>query len=164
MRLISRVLVTRVDQPVGSTPSVHGIDLATGRAICLDADRVFVGAGGLGSGISADLAANGVRVAALDIGKASLVCCVQVPRPSVIDVTTTPVIRLPAGRERISAWMVWAGLFQAGMAQYDHVHFTGAGYRMLGDAVFRDIMSQYDIFLKARADIVAEVAAGSAAK
>jgi lysophospholipase L1-like esterase len=44
---------------------------------------------------------------------------------------------------------------QAGMAQYDHVHFTGAGYRMLGDAVFRDVMSQYDIFLKARADIVA---------
>jgi lysophospholipase L1-like esterase len=44
---------------------------------------------------------------------------------------------------------------QAGMAQYDHVHFTGAGYRMLGDAVFRDVMSQYDIFLKARAEIVA---------
>jgi lysophospholipase L1-like esterase len=53
---------------------------------------------------------------------------------------------------------------QAGMAQYDHVHFTAPGYRMLGDAVFRDVMSQYDIFLKARADIVAEVAAGNAAK
>jgi hypothetical protein len=26
---------------------------------------------------------------------------------------------------------------------------------MLGDAVFRDLMSQYDLFLKARADIVA---------
>src|SRR5712691_2969548 len=38
----------------------------------------------------------------------------------------------------------------AGMAQYDHVHFTGPGYRMLGDAVFRDLMSQYDIFLRAR--------------
>jgi lysophospholipase L1-like esterase len=44
----------------------------------------------------------------------------------------------------------------AGMAQYDHVHFTGSGYRMLGDAVFRDVMSQYDAFLKARAEIVAE--------
>ena len=44
---------------------------------------------------------------------------------------------------------------QAGMAQYDHVHFTGPGYRMLGDAVFRDVMSQYDVFLKARADVVA---------
>ena len=45
----------------------------------------------------------------------------------------------------------------AGMAQADHVHFTGPGYRMLGDAVFRDVMSQYDIFLQARAAIVANV-------
>jgi hypothetical protein len=45
----------------------------------------------------------------------------------------------------------------AGMAQADHVHFTGPGYRMLGDAVFRDVMSQYDIFLRARAAIVANV-------
>jgi lysophospholipase L1-like esterase len=43
----------------------------------------------------------------------------------------------------------------AGMAQADHVHFTGPGYRMLGDAVFRDVMSQYDIFLQSRAAIVA---------
>jgi len=43
----------------------------------------------------------------------------------------------------------------AGMAQADHVHFTGPGYKMLGDAVFRDVMSQYDIFLQARASIVA---------
>ena len=47
----------------------------------------------------------------------------------------------------------------AGMAQYDHVHFTGTGYRVLGDAVFRDLMSQYDAFLKARAEIVAQGAA-----
>ncbi len=45
---------------------------------------------------------------------------------------------------------------QAGMAQGDYVHFTGPGYRMLGDSVFRDLMSQYDRFLKARADVVAE--------
>jgi lysophospholipase L1-like esterase len=44
----------------------------------------------------------------------------------------------------------------AGMAQFDHVHFTQPGYKMLGDAVFRDLMSQYDVFLKARADIVAQ--------
>jgi lysophospholipase L1-like esterase len=43
---------------------------------------------------------------------------------------------------------------RAGMAQYDHVHFTGPGYHMLGDAVFRDLMSQYDLFLKARQGIV----------
>jgi lysophospholipase L1-like esterase len=43
----------------------------------------------------------------------------------------------------------------AGMAQGDHVHFTGPGYHMLGDAVVRDLMSQYDLFLKARGNIVA---------
>ena len=52
---------------------------------------------------------------------------------------------------------------QAGMAQHDYVHFTGTGYKVLGDAMFRDLMSQYDIFLKARADIVAEAALVSTA-
>jgi lysophospholipase L1-like esterase len=44
----------------------------------------------------------------------------------------------------------------AGMAQYDHVHFTSPGYRMLGDAVFRDLMSQYDVYLKARVGLLAQ--------
>ncbi len=52
---------------------------------------------------------------------------------------------------------------QAGLAQVDHVHFTGPGYRVLGDSVFRDVMSQYDRFLKARADIVAEAPASASA-
>ena len=43
----------------------------------------------------------------------------------------------------------------AGMAQNDHVHFAGAGYHMLGDAVVRDLMSQYDIFVRARGDSIA---------
>ena len=48
----------------------------------------------------------------------------------------------------------------AGMAQADHVHFVGAGYHMLGDAVVRDLMSQYDLFLKARGgDSVADKSA-----
>jgi len=38
----------------------------------------------------------------------------------------------------------------AGMGQRDYVHFTAPGYRMIGDAMFRDLMSQYDVFLKAR--------------
>lgn len=46
---------------------------------------------------------------------------------------------------------------QAGMGQYDHVHFTAPGYRMLADALYRDLMSQYAIFLKAR-DAVATAA------
>ena len=51
---------------------------------------------------------------------------------------------------------------EAGMAQVDHVHFTGPGYHMLGDAVVRDLMSQYDLFLKARGDtLAAQVPAGS---
>lgn len=51
----------------------------------------------------------------------------------------------------------------AGMAQNDHVHFVGAGYHMLGEAVVRDLMSQYDIFVKARAGAVASNHAESAA-
>src|SRR5579872_5464457 len=46
----------------------------------------------------------------------------------------------------------------AGMAQPDYVHFTGPGYRMIGDAVFRDLMGQYDIFLKARENVAAAAA------
>ena len=38
----------------------------------------------------------------------------------------------------------------AGMAQYDHVHFTAAGYRLLGDAIFHDLMEGYKTFLKVR--------------
>jgi len=49
----------------------------------------------------------------------------------------------------------------AGMAQPDYVHFTGPGYRMIGDAVFRDLMGQYEIFLKAR-ESVASAAASDA--
>lgn len=51
---------------------------------------------------------------------------------------------------------------KAGYAQTDHVHFTSPGYRMLGDAVYSDIMAQYWTFLKARAALIADgVAAGA---
>lgn len=39
---------------------------------------------------------------------------------------------------------------QAGMAQFDYTHFTASGYKKIGDAVFRDVISQYEIFVKAR--------------
>lgn len=45
---------------------------------------------------------------------------------------------------------------KAGAAQSDRVHFTASGYRLLGDAVFTDIISQYGAFLKARAAILAD--------
>jgi lysophospholipase L1-like esterase len=38
----------------------------------------------------------------------------------------------------------------SGYAQADYVHFTGAGYELLGKALFSDLMFQYDTFLKAR--------------
>ena len=38
----------------------------------------------------------------------------------------------------------------AGMAQSDYVHLTAPGYHMIGDAMFRDLMSEYDLFVKAR--------------
>ncbi len=47
----------------------------------------------------------------------------------------------------------------AGMAQGDYVHFTSPGYRMIGEAVFRDLMGQYDLFLKARDSVAAAAAA-----
>lgn len=49
VRLISQVLVTGFDQETGSPPSIRGIDLKTSRALRIGGDRVFVGAGGLGS-------------------------------------------------------------------------------------------------------------------
>jgi choline dehydrogenase-like flavoprotein len=49
VRHIPRILVTGVEQPLGGTPSVRGIDLVDGRIVRFDADRVFVAAGGLGS-------------------------------------------------------------------------------------------------------------------
>jgi lysophospholipase L1-like esterase len=38
----------------------------------------------------------------------------------------------------------------SGYAQTDYVHFTGAGYDLLGKALFSDMMLQYDTFLKVR--------------
>ncbi|MEI9813553.1 MAG: hypothetical protein WDO18_13305 [Acidobacteriota bacterium] len=50
---------------------------------------------------------------------------------------------------------------KAGYAQADHVHFTSPGYRLLGDAVYSDIMSQYWAFLKARAALIADGASSA---
>jgi lysophospholipase L1-like esterase len=38
----------------------------------------------------------------------------------------------------------------AGLAQYDHVHFTAPGYRLLGETCFRDLAGQYAAFTKIR--------------
>ena len=53
------------------------------------------------------------------------------------------------GKDAMQQWVA------GGMAAFDHVHFTAPGYHVLGDAIFRDVMSQYDLFLKVRADVMA---------
>jgi lysophospholipase L1-like esterase len=49
----------------------------------------------------------------------------------------------------------------AGLAQHDYVHFLGQGYRLLGNTLFKDVMRNYDDFVKAR-DSVVETATGVA--
>jgi lysophospholipase L1-like esterase len=46
----------------------------------------------------------------------------------------------------------------AGLAQHDYVHFLGQGYRLLGSTLFKDMMNNYDDFVKARTSV--EPAAG----
>ncbi|HYK16862.1 MAG TPA: hypothetical protein VEV37_02520, partial [Bryobacteraceae bacterium] len=41
---------------------------------------------------------------------------------------------------------------QAGLGQADHTHLTSAGYRMVGDMLFSEIMNQYDRFQAAMAN------------
>lgn len=50
---------------------------------------------------------------------------------------------------------------QAGMGQLDYVHFTAPGYKKIADAVFRDLMSQYDIFVNAREGLATAGSSGS---
>ena len=47
----------------------------------------------------------------------------------------------------------------AGLAQRDYVHFLGQGYRLLGNTLFKDVMRNYEDFVKARESTV-ETAAG----
>jgi lysophospholipase L1-like esterase len=41
---------------------------------------------------------------------------------------------------------------QAGLSQGDYVHFTGAGYRLIGDMLIEELMDQYNRFLAVRAE------------
>jgi len=41
----------------------------------------------------------------------------------------------------------------AGLAQYDHVHFTVPGYRRLGYTLFRDLMYNYEKYTKVREEL-----------
>jgi lysophospholipase L1-like esterase len=41
---------------------------------------------------------------------------------------------------------------QAGLGQGDYTHLTGAGYRLVGDMLFAELMAQYDRFVTVRAE------------
>jgi lysophospholipase L1-like esterase len=41
----------------------------------------------------------------------------------------------------------------AGLAQYDHVHFTAPGYRRLGYILFRDLMYNYEKYTQVRGEL-----------
>jgi hypothetical protein len=41
---------------------------------------------------------------------------------------------------------------QAGLSQGDYVHFTGAGYRLVGDMLIEELLEQYNRFLAVRAE------------
>jgi lysophospholipase L1-like esterase len=43
---------------------------------------------------------------------------------------------------------------QAGLSQGDYVHFTSAGYRLVGGMLFEELMAQYGRFLAARTEAV----------
>lgn len=48
----------------------------------------------------------------------------------------------------------------AGMAQGDYVHFTAPGYRLIGEAIFRDLMNEYLDFVQARQRVAEATVAG----
>lgn len=43
---------------------------------------------------------------------------------------------------------------RSGLAQNDYVHFTASGYRLLGGAVFQDLMEHYGTFSKVREKLI----------
>ena len=51
----------------------------------------------------------------------------------------------------------------AGLAQRDYVHFLGQGYRLLGNTLFKDVMQNYDDFVKVRDSAVGSAAGAEAA-
>ncbi len=53
-------------------------------------------------------------------------------------------------REKMGGAGAMRSWVYAGLAQGDHVHFTSAGYRRIGAALFEDLMYNYRRFLKVR--------------
>lgn len=60
-------------------------------------------------------------------------------------------------RARMGGKGSMADWVKAGLAQLDRVHFTGAGYRLLGDVFFRDVIGNYSAFVKVREEVIGKV-------
>ncbi len=53
-------------------------------------------------------------------------------------------------RERMGGKGAMGRWVAAGMAQGDYVHFTGEGYRLLGAALYKELMGQYATYVRVR--------------
>jgi lysophospholipase L1-like esterase len=57
-------------------------------------------------------------------------------------------------REKMGGAGAMRSWVYAGLAQGDHVHFTAAGYRRIGAALFEDLMYNYRRYLKVREELL----------
>jgi len=54
---------------------------------------------------------------------------------------------LMGGKGSMKRW-VWSS-----MAQYDNVHFTVQGYRLLGAALYKELTGQFAVYSKVRSEM-----------
>lgn len=59
-------------------------------------------------------------------------------------------------RERMGGAGAMKRWVYAGFAQGDFVHLTGAGYRLVGETMYRDLMAHYDEFRRVRQKVFSE--------
>lgn len=62
-------------------------------------------------------------------------------------------------RERMGGKGAMRQWVQAGMAQGDYVHFTAPGYRLLGAALYKELMGHFTTFARVRRETMAPTAA-----
>ena len=65
-------------------------------------------------------------------------------------------------RERMGGKGSMRDWVHSGLAQPDYVHFTGTGYHRLADALYSDLMSQFETYRKTRQEITQQAVYGPA--
>jgi lysophospholipase L1-like esterase len=84
-----------------------------------------------------------------------------VPQPGIDRITTAQ--RDAALASGAAFWNLRAGMggrgsmntwVRAGLAQGDFIHFTSAGYRLLGEALYELLMGQFDLFTTVRKQLI----------